>query len=553
MHGDRSIIGAQALYQQWSSVDSSLLLYYVGLCSVGKNRPEETLLLEHRDRILPERIVFPRSSLVVPDCSGTDYDGISENLFIYILHVHYKQDLLPDAREIQKFNATNPILAKSAIVNVENTTGVLCSQNFDYKKVYVEVDPTDPATQRGPGLKVTPIAPIAKLPTWYAEFMTNVTTHAQLWGEMFNMIMECAEGLLGNDETTVSVSSALFRLMQAKEEYNDYTAFLDTSELINTASAVYSSLLVQIYRFTLHGLAYYSTTDPNLRGEAVFRKQRLLLGLRNVVPRSPDTLDGSRRLVRLLEGTGHWTTSQFHISLQGHSFDTRVKPGEGQRHAFNIQVYRGPPVTDPMVSFQESTTRKKYWKHIGDNPWFRLSMLVAPILVALLVALLEVVQFVSDRSNGILDALNNSTTTLLSRYIPATMMLSVAIMYSAFEYSVTSLAPYRTLAPGNLIHDAAAVHQQDEYRIRHAAYMPSPRSWPGNRYRRCNDPGSIASAASLLAGSEIASSNMVPEGAEWMGRKEVEDERVFQGMRFRLGWMQRAEREEPTYRIEATS
>ena len=51
--------------------------------------------------------------------------------------------------------------------------------------------------------------------------------------------------------------------------------------------------------------------------------------------------------------------------------------------------------------------------------------------------LLEVVQFISGRDDGILEVPNNTATTLLSRYIPAAVMLPVAIMYSTFGYSVT--------------------------------------------------------------------------------------------------------------------
>ncbi|KAF2146580.1 uncharacterized protein K452DRAFT_314831 [Aplosporella prunicola CBS 121167] len=51
------------------------------------------------------------------------------------------------------------------------------------------------------------------------------------------------------------------------------------------------------------------------------------------------------------------------------------------------------------------------------------------------------------------------------------------------------------------------------------------------------NPCSIAAVASLLAGSDLMTSNIIPSGSEWMSDRELE-KKVFKGLLFRLGWWQ---------------
>jgi hypothetical protein len=50
------------------------------------------------------------------------------------------------------------------------------------------------------------------------------------------------------------------------------------------------------------------------------------------------------------------------------------------------------------------------------------------------------------------------------------------------------------------------------------------------------NPTSIASLASLMAGSEILSDKVIPPGAEWWSDKESERRGLFAGYVFSLGW-----------------
>jgi hypothetical protein len=62
------------------------------------------------------------------------------------------------------------------------------------------------------------------------------------------------------------------------------------------------------------------------------------------------------------------------------------------------------------------------------------------------------------------------------------------------------------------------------------------------RHTLPHEPYSIAGAASLLAGSEICSARMmdgVPDGAEWMSKRELEENRVWEGWLISLGWWNR--------------
>jgi hypothetical protein len=56
-----------------------------------------------------------------------------------------------------------------------------------------------------------------------------------------------------------------------------------------------------------------------------------------------------------------------------------------------------------------------------------------------------------------------------------------------------------------------------------------------------HNPCSIAGTATLLAGSEMASRRVIPEGSEWQDYGEVKKAGVMDGWLFALGWWDEAE------------
>lgn len=58
------------------------------------------------------------------------------------------------------------------------------------------------------------------------------------------------------------------------------------------------------------------------------------------------------------------------------------------------------------------------------------------------------------------------------------------------------------------------------------------------RHTLPHNPHTIAGSISLLAGSEMTSRHVVPEGAEWMTDKQLKKAGVFDGYLFSLGWWQ---------------
>lgn len=56
-----------------------------------------------------------------------------------------------------------------------------------------------------------------------------------------------------------------------------------------------------------------------------------------------------------------------------------------------------------------------------------------------------------------------------------------------------------------------------------------------------DSPGSIAGVASLLAGSQMVTRTIVPEGAEWWSDNESKQKHLFAGHVFSLGWWRHGE------------
>ena len=91
--------------------------------------------------------------------------------------------------------------------------------------------------------------------------------------------------------------------------------------------------------------------------------------------------------------------------------------------------------------------KNRQWRPLAFYPTMTLLTLGAPIVA---IAVLEFLQGLSNRRNGLTDVFSNYTIShSLSTYAPTLVMLMVALLYSLLDSAVSTLAPFQALSAGN--------------------------------------------------------------------------------------------------------
>ena len=178
----------------------------------------------------------------------------------------------------------------------------------------------------------------------------------------------------------------------------------------------------------------------------------IFMSPRDTVPCTPDTLasaavilTASQRLRAFLSDlTPYALKKKGYLSER---FQTRVdrKPGE-DTHSFVID----------HVAVHEREAVNETQSAVGVPKWWRPFTLGIPFLAAsiflpvVLIALLEIIQRLSDSRDGLVTMSPTATNQQLAvRFIPALVMLSVATMYTSLDFNLSVFAPFTALKRGS--------------------------------------------------------------------------------------------------------
>ncbi|KAF4962308.1 hypothetical protein FSARC_9593 [Fusarium sarcochroum] len=276
-------------------------------------------------------------------------------------------------------------------------------------------------------------------------------------------------GTGGQDYALSQVVPTFFQLMSMKNGNTSVGAFLDEDLLIKTGKAVFKGIGTQLMRqITLQ------PTNKKVEGQITYVEDRLhvkalstgfmcaFLGLlallsvgmifirpQNIIPHEPGSiattatvLAASHLLRSTLANMGSLRRSQIRTRLEGLGFRSTVVPGP--RLAF---------VVEPIAQSKEQISTKpanaealtvSWWWPVAGTGWFLCLAIILPLII---IAVLEVVQHLSDVNSGFV-AIGPSDSIVLATYIPAAAVLGIASMYSAIEFMLAVFAPYQSLKQG---------------------------------------------------------------------------------------------------------
>ncbi|KAH8881089.1 hypothetical protein GQ53DRAFT_889115 [Thozetella sp. PMI_491] len=173
---------------------------------------------------------------------------------------------------------------------------------------------------------------------------------------------------------------------------------------------------------------------------------------RRVVPYNIGSIEGLARVMLaspafqdVLAGCAHMPIKSSEKALQPYEFQS-VPFGAGSLQIFSRQ--RSSKETTQQTETDRTQAPMVYWRPLPLRPIVFTIISALPLAI---IVTLEVLQHLSSRSDGIIAISNPNAllTTLGVRLVPATVMMSVALLFGALKFNLCLLAPFQRLKRGN--------------------------------------------------------------------------------------------------------
>lgn len=389
---------------------------------------------------------------------------------------------------------------------VKNITAVLCKPSYEietFAVTYAEArnastDPVD-AVQISESSRQLDSFQLADLGSAVVQAMA---------------IMNLALGIGEEDYVMSPIVPAFFQLLAAMNNNSRQEAFLDPALLLGLGSEAFKGVMTQISRIYL-----MQSANSTLSGSVTYNESRLMvksisvismavsLGLLalaslllivvrpwDVAPREPDSiaasatfLAASPELVSALMDLGAARTSKITREVSGKAFQSRqitgVQPKFVLEPILTAETLHRSPRVDKIPAL-------KWWRPIATRGYFLILATTTPLLI---LAVLEILQHLSDTRSGIADisVKSRSLSRSVVSYLPALLMLGIATLYSTIESTFAIITPFAALRRRD--HSAwARIHQTP-------LGMLSPRALISSIRWRC--PGYFSAVVGALLAS----------------------------------------------------
>ena len=276
-----------------------------------------------------------------------------------------------------------------------------------------------------------------------------------------NFYLASESALLLRDEIATGANNGIitFGLYVSKLDYQD---LLDVSTLLRVAETTFKSLSNQLVR-------QYVSTPLNIavQGTVSYGRDRLFVQTApmwimvcilavltvcvlvfifsrplDVVPCNNETISGnipilagSRDMHELLADAWSFDAGMLKKRLSGRQYCSDLSYS-----TFTITVF-GIVTTNMTVSQRMRT----WWRPLASHWSLRCATLALPVA---LIITLEVLQRISNRSNDGIGSIKRSQKVpivILTRIIPASIMVGVGLLFSSLEFTLSSLAPFYSM------------------------------------------------------------------------------------------------------------
>ncbi|TGJ83033.1 hypothetical protein E0Z10_g5748 [Xylaria hypoxylon] len=373
-----------------------------------------------------------------------------------------------------RFPRLDALRAGPAYLYVENLTVAVCKSGYTMGDYHVNyMDSIDGRSKSWIANKVSTSS--SKIPGF---------SSAQLGAAVQSSLEETYLGTGGDDWVLSKQVPTFYQILSAMNGNISIGHFMEPQRLISSATEAFNGIAAQLINkhmmkpsnTTASGSILYQADRLWVRGLSVgFMAASFILlsGLSivllvfrpwNVVPSDPGSIGAtalilaeSSALRNLLLGLGAARTRQIKQKLSFYNFRSVVSPGPQKTFTVvpteNRQPRAGQKALD--VSLPQS---EHWWIPSAVKWWFQLVAITLPLIV---IAVLEVIQRLSDQHNGFADLgpTGFATTHGFATYVPAVeqrkahIRISVAFiistMLTSIQLAVCILSPWLALHRGS--------------------------------------------------------------------------------------------------------
>lgn len=152
-------------------------------------------------------------------------------------------------------------------------------------------------------------------------------------------------------------------------------------------------------------------------------------------------LSHSAEFQNILKDSGRLKTKEIIEAMQPFTF----KSSSSSELGFSITPL--PKSTSDDGDRRMARNGMEFWKPVPLWPWLFAMTSALPLAI---IITLEVLQHLSGRTNGIATIANPDTILVVfgTRFVPASLFLTIAVLYDSIEFNVAVLAPFARLRRG---------------------------------------------------------------------------------------------------------
>ena len=276
-------------------------------------------------------------------------------------------------------------------------------------------------------------------------------------------------GTGGRDYKLSEEVPTFFQLMEMLSGDDTIGAYMDADHMIDVGSRVFKGIGTQVlseigtrpHNGTITGRITYTENRLVVKGLSTgfmcsFLALLAFLSIgmvfvrpHSATPSHPGSVASAAALLasspRFCETLIHSEAAHLaHIHTRLDKFRFQSVIGTGPEPTFSIepiQLQEGQSFYRPPDDGMENIS---WWRPMSSTTWF-LSLAIA--LPLILIALLQVIQHLSDTNNGFVNITDSGATPLIT-YIPAAVALGVAGLYGALAFMAAVFSPFATLKRG---------------------------------------------------------------------------------------------------------
>ncbi|KAJ2989687.1 hypothetical protein NUW58_g3342 [Xylaria curta] len=297
---------------------------------------------------------------------------------------------------------------------------------------------------------------------------------AQLGAAVHSSLDQAYLGTGGQDWVLSKQVPSFYQILSAMNNNVSIGHFMEPQNLIDSATEAFNGIATQlIYKHMM------KPSNTTISGSLLYQEDRLwvralsvgfmaaafllLAGLAivllifrpwNVVPSDPGSIGAtalilteSSALRGLLTGLGAARSSQIRHRLSSYNFRSVVSPGARKTFTVVAIEHEQPTVHRDMLDCSPPQS-EHWWVPSAVKWWFQFIAILLPLVI---IAVLEILQRLSDQNNGFVDLGPDgfASTHGLSTYVPAVVAFIVASMFASLQLAVCILAPWLALHKGS--------------------------------------------------------------------------------------------------------